>query len=172
MDRKQHDLDCLQLFLDRIRYFRESISLTDVANDPGYQSILKCEKILEEGSYSMTKAVSYLQGLLLNCALKPLDVENPLRVVKATITEPLGSSDTILRFTAGLVLGVHLDCTLENLDDTSDVFVMVINSDFFACRYFGLSSFQYFIHTLSLQLLPSNLIILQQRKSKETRENQ
>ena len=29
-----------------------------------------------------------------------------------------------------------------------------------------------FIHTSSLQLLPSNLVILQKRKSKETRENQ
>ena len=62
MNRKQHDLDCLQLFLDRIRRFRESISSVDTATDTGLQSILRCEKLLEEGSYSMTKAVSYLQG--------------------------------------------------------------------------------------------------------------
>ena len=128
MDRKQHDLDCLQLFLDRIRHFRETISSTDLANDTGFQSILKCEKLLEEGSYSMTKAVSYLQNLLLNCAVKTLEVENPLREIRAKITEPVGSSDTVLRFTAGLTLGVNVDCTLENIDDTSDVFVMVIRT--------------------------------------------
>ena len=125
MDRKQHDLDCLQLFLDRIRDFRESISSTDLANDPGFQSILKCEKLLEEGSYSMTKAVSYLQGLLLNCTVKTLNVENSLREIKTKIEEPYGHSDTVLRFTAGLTLGINVDCTLENLDDTSNVFIMV-----------------------------------------------
>ena len=130
MDRKQHDLDCLQLFLDRIKHFRETISSTDLANDPGFQSILKCEKLMEEGSYSMTKAVSYLQGLLLSCAVRTLDVNNPLRETRARIKEPIGSPDAILRFTAGLTLGVNLDCTLENLDDTSDVFVMVIKTNF------------------------------------------
>lgn len=130
MDRKQHDLDCLQIFLGRIKHFRESISSAGIANSSSFQSILKCEKLLDEGSFSMTKAVSYLQGLLLNCTLKILDVENPLREKKATIEEPFSSSDTIIRFTAGLILGIHVDCTLHNLDDTSDVFVMVSESRF------------------------------------------
>lgn len=125
MDRKQHDLDCLQLFLGRIRNFRESISSADVANEPSFQSILKCEKLLEDGSYSMTKAVSYLQGILLNCTVKTLAVENPLRQVKATIEEPFRSPNTTIRFTAGLTLGINIDCTLHNLDDTSNVFVLV-----------------------------------------------
>ena len=97
----------------------------ETSNDTGLQSILRCEKLLEEGSYSMTKAVSNLQGLLLNCSVRSINVENPMREVRAVINEPDGSSDAALRFTAGLTLGVHFDSCIENLDDTSNVFIQV-----------------------------------------------
>eukprot|EP00794_Sanderia_malayensis_P010994 gene10994-12157_t len=129
MDRKQHDLDCLQLFLRRIRHFRESMTAVGTTHDTGLQSILRCEQLLEEASYSMTKAVSNLQGLLLNCLIRPINVENPLREIKATINEPDGSSDAALKFTAGLTLGINLDAVIENVDDTSNVFIQVIYPD-------------------------------------------
>ncbi len=137
MDRKQHDLDCLQLFLQRIRHFRESISGVEIADDTGLQAILRCEKLLEEGSYSMTGAVSNLQGLLLNCLIRFINVENPLREVKAVMNEPSGNSDAVIRFTAGLTLGVNVDASIENLDDTSNVYIQVFVGDFRGTDYKG-----------------------------------
>lgn len=50
-------------------------------------------------------------------------------MVTATIIEPTGESDTALKFTAGLLLGIPLDAEIHNLEDTSHVRIMVKNSN-------------------------------------------
>ena len=44
---------------------------------------------------------------------------------KATIYEPTGESDTPLKFTAGLLLGVNFDAELENIEDLKNVRIKV-----------------------------------------------
>lgn len=46
-------------------------------------------------------------------------------MASATIIEPTGESDTALKFTAGLLLGIPLDAEIHNLEDTSHVRIMV-----------------------------------------------
>ena len=125
MERKQQELDSLQLFLDRIRHFREDVRSLADTDHIGLETVLNCEKLLEEKSYSMAEVLSYLQNLFLTCPVKVVCSENHLRESKAIITEPTGSSDNPLRFVSGLTLGVNLHANLENVEDTSNVYVQV-----------------------------------------------
>ena len=61
--------------------------------------------------------------------LKPLLVNNPVMVpravpldvkmAKAVINEPTGGSETAMKYMAGLVLGINMDCQVDNITDTS-----------------------------------------------------
>ena len=46
-------------------------------------------------------------------------------MTSATIIEPTGESDNPMKFTAGLLLGIDLDCEIQNLVDTANVRVRV-----------------------------------------------
>lgn len=46
-------------------------------------------------------------------------------MIKAVIVEPTGESDTPIKFTAGLLLGISLDVEIYNLSDVSNVRVQV-----------------------------------------------
>lgn len=46
-------------------------------------------------------------------------------MASAAIIEPTGESDTALKFTAGLLLGIPLDAEIYNLEDTSNVRIKV-----------------------------------------------
>ncbi len=48
-----------------------------------------------------------------------------VKMATATIIEPTGDSDTPLKFTAGLLLGIPFDCELRDLTDVSNVRIRV-----------------------------------------------
>lgn len=48
-----------------------------------------------------------------------------LTMTYATISEPTGKSDTPLKFTAGLILGVQFDAIIENVSDIKKVRIKV-----------------------------------------------
>jgi hypothetical protein len=48
-----------------------------------------------------------------------------IRMTSATIVEPTGESDTPVKFTAGLLLGITLDAEISNLSDVSNVRIQV-----------------------------------------------
>lgn len=47
-------------------------------------------------------------------------------MITAVIVEPTGESDTPVKFTAGLLLGISLDAEISNLVDVSNIRVQVI----------------------------------------------
>ena len=47
----------------------------------------------------------------------------------ATIIEPTGESDTPLKFTAGLLLGIPFDCELKDLTDVTNIRIRVSSID-------------------------------------------
>jgi len=49
-----------------------------------------------------------------------------LRMTSATINEPTGKSDTPLKFTAGLILGLQFDAVIENVSDIRNIRIKVI----------------------------------------------
>jgi hypothetical protein len=49
-----------------------------------------------------------------------------LRMTSATINEPTGKSDTPLKFTAGLILGLQFDAIIENVSDIKNIRIKVI----------------------------------------------
>ncbi len=49
-----------------------------------------------------------------------------LRMTSATINEPTGKSDTPLKFTAGLILGIQFDAIIENVSDIKNIRIKVI----------------------------------------------
>jgi integrator complex subunit 4 len=46
-------------------------------------------------------------------------------MITAVIVEPTGESDTPIKFTAGLLLGISLDAEIYNLTDVSNIRVQV-----------------------------------------------
>ena len=48
-----------------------------------------------------------------------------LRMTCATINEPTGKSDTPLKFTAGLILGLTLDAVIDNVADIKYIRIKV-----------------------------------------------
>ena len=72
-----------------------------------------------------------LQPLLLSKPLDPLSIEDISKVSmsRAIVYEPSGTSDTPLKYTAGLVLAVPVDCDLINVRDTSLVKVAIRTPD-------------------------------------------
>jgi len=46
-------------------------------------------------------------------------------MASAAIIEPTGESDTPLKFTAGLILGIPIDCELHDLEDMRHVRIQV-----------------------------------------------
>jgi hypothetical protein len=47
-------------------------------------------------------------------------------MTSATINEPTGKSDTPLKFTAGLILGLQFDAIIENVSDIKNIRIKVI----------------------------------------------
>ena len=76
-----------------------------------------------------------LQPLLLSKPLDPLSIEDISKVSmsRAIVYEPSGTSDTPLKYTAGLVLAVPVDCDLINVRDTSLVKVAIRTPDQKTC---------------------------------------
>jgi len=71
--------------------------------------------------------------------LKPLLVNNPVMVpravpldvkmAKAVINEPTGGSETAMKYMAGLVLGINMDCQVDNITDTSLLRICIFTGD-------------------------------------------
>jgi len=72
-----------------------------------------------------------LQPLLLSNPLEPLTIKDISKVSmsRAIVYEPTGSNDTPLKYTAGLVLAVPVDCDLFNVRDISLVRVAIRTPD-------------------------------------------
>ena len=72
-----------------------------------------------------------LQPLLLSNPLEPLSMRDISKVAmsKAIVYEPVGGNDTPLKYTAGLVLAVPVDCDLINVRDISLVRVAIRTPD-------------------------------------------
>ena len=68
-----------------------------------------------------------LQPLLISCPLEPLCIKNisEIAMTKAIMYEPTGNNETPLKYTAGLVLAVPIDCDLLNVGDISLVKVAI-----------------------------------------------
>ena len=71
----------------------------------------------------------FLQPLLLHHTIPSLLPCNKLNGIGAKIREPTGGSDNPLRFTAGLVLAVNIDCLLDNVQDLNQVKIKVSSSN-------------------------------------------
>ena len=57
-----------------------------------------------------------LQPLLLSNPVAGLaEVPLQIKMTRAVIHEPAGGAETALKFMAGLVLGIHMDCEVSNI---------------------------------------------------------
>ncbi len=87
-----------------------------------------------------------VSSLWLQIQLVFLVCISQIKMASATIIEPTGESDTALKFTAGLLLGIPLDAEINNLEDTSHVRIMVSRKlDFilvFSLKLWRMMSFQ------------------------------
>lgn len=54
------------------------------------------------------------------------DIVFQIKMTTATIMEPTGESDTPVKFTAGLLLGINFDAEIYNLEDVANVRIQVI----------------------------------------------
>ena len=71
--------------------------------------------------------------------LKPLLISNPIRglltvpldikMAKAVINEPTGGSETPMKYMAGLVLGIPMDCVLHNITNTNLIRICIFTAD-------------------------------------------
>lgn len=61
--------------------------------------------------------VRILQPLLLAHPLEPLEFNDKVAQSRAVIYEPQGMNETPLKYTAGMVLAVPVDCELHNVTD-------------------------------------------------------
>ena len=76
--------------------------------------------------------VHILQPLLLSFPLEslpPFEPHHRVARVSANIFEPQGMNETPLKYTAGMVLAVPVDCELHHIKDTANVRIAIKTPD-------------------------------------------
>jgi len=90
------------------------------------------------GVKEMLSAAEVKPGYLAK-KLRPLLISNPIRglltvpldikMAKAIINEPTGGSETPMKYMAGLVLGIPMDCQVYNITDTDLLRICIFTGD-------------------------------------------
>jgi len=99
----------------------------EIAKEPFLLGVLKCLSVAEaKPGYIARK-------------LKPLLISNPLvglqtvpldlSMARAVIHEPTGGQETPLKYMAGLVLGIPMDCEVHNITNTHTLRICIFTGD-------------------------------------------
>ncbi|XP_070538096.1 integrator complex subunit 4-like [Ptychodera flava] len=126
MERNKGEAESLQLcetFLARLNELQRYLSLSEIQPDPFTQAIFSEMHKLESSKSGII--MKFLQPLLLHHNIPALTLSNQLRRAKAVVTEPAGGSDNPLKFTAGLTLGLNVDCIIENIQDIQNIQIQI-----------------------------------------------
>ena len=73
--------------------------------------------------------VKILQPLLSKHPIKSLPFDESIRMSHATIYEPTGNNETPLKYTAGMILAVPVDCELFNVKNHNQVRIAILTPD-------------------------------------------
>ncbi|GAB6020124.1 hypothetical protein CHUAL_002853 [Chamberlinius hualienensis] len=112
-----------EYFLSQVEKLQKFL-WTNNLNPDSFVDAVFCEMgQLEDPKPGMVARI--LQPLLQSYRSPPLRLISQIHQAKATIYEPTGESDTPLKFTSGLVLGVNLDAEIENVEDLKTVRIKV-----------------------------------------------
>ncbi|CAG0888864.1 unnamed protein product [Darwinula stevensoni] len=80
---------------------------------------------MPEESADVAQSASNLEELLLRAPPVVLRLQSQVREAVATIYEPSGEAEVPLKFTAGLILGVPLDCEVSNVTEVGALRICV-----------------------------------------------
>ena len=124
---------------------KSALGLTD-AFVKEFQSLIKNmspEEVAKDSFLSEVKeilsATSEVKPGYLAKKLKPVLINNPvlgpdsaaldIQMVKAVIHEPAGGSETPMKYMAGLVLGIPMDCAVYNINNTDSLRICIFTAD-------------------------------------------
>ena len=115
------------------QFLREVESLDMISDDkmitssPFLSALIK--KLIDADDHKPGNMARILQPLLLAHPLESLSSDSSIALSKAVIFEPHGMNETPLKYTAGMVLAVPVDCELFNINDLSLVRVAIKTPD-------------------------------------------
>ncbi|XP_071798117.1 integrator complex subunit 4-like [Asterias amurensis] len=116
-----------QQYLQRLTLLHRYFMANNVKPDTFCQAVFSERHKLDASKAGIL--AKFLQPLLLHHTIPSLLPCNKLNGIGAKIREPTGGSDNPLRFTAGLVLAVNIDCLLDNVQDLNQVKIKVQFAD-------------------------------------------
>ncbi|XP_077987926.1 integrator complex subunit 4-like [Glandiceps talaboti] len=122
MNRNKGELEPLHLcekYLNRLNELQRYLSLSEIPPDSFSQAIFSEMHKLESSKPGII--MKFLQPLLLHHHIPALTLSNQLKRASAVVTEPAGGSDNPQKFTAGLTLGLNVDCVIENVQDVQNI---------------------------------------------------
>ncbi len=73
--------------------------------------------------------VKILQPLLLKHQIEPIAFDSNIKMARVDVYEPQGNNETPLKYTAGMILAVPVDCELRHVNDTSLVRIAIHTPD-------------------------------------------
>lgn len=116
--RKCNDMDGLQacqVFMQTMHNAQRFLKANELEPDRFVSELFASLANIEEPK--PTVMCKLIQALMFRIHPLPLTVSNQVRKVQAIIHEPTGTSDTPIRFMAGLSASLFLDASLENVQD-------------------------------------------------------
>jgi len=120
-------LSLTEAFIKEFELFCKEIVEGDIAKEPFLIGVLKSLTIPEaKPGYIARK----LKPLLISNPLVGLEtVPTELCMARAVIHEPTGGQETPLKYMAGLVLGIPMDCEVHNITNTDLLRICIFTGD-------------------------------------------
>eukprot|EP00090_Calanus_glacialis_P002411 TRINITY_DN11803_c0_g1_i1.p1 TRINITY_DN11803_c0_g1~~TRINITY_DN11803_c0_g1_i1.p1 ORF type:complete len:952 (-),score=245.87 TRINITY_DN11803_c0_g1_i1:99-2909(-) len=120
-------LSLTEAFMKEFEVISKEISEADIAKEPFLVGVLMSLTIPEaKPGYIARK----LKPLLISNPLVGLEsVPLDLAMARATIHEPTGGQETPLKYMAGLVLGIPMDCEVHNITNTDLLRICIFTGD-------------------------------------------
>ena len=106
----------------------DNLQITEEYQDcPFVKDLLK--SLTDEMNRKPGALVRILQPLLTKYPLECLNFDEDVTMSHAVVFEPIGNNETPLKYTAGMILAVPVDCELFNVEDPSLIRIAIQTPD-------------------------------------------
>ena len=121
---KKSALTSTELLLKELDNFEKN---EDYRNFPFVQDLL--QSLTDENQRKAGALVRLLTPLMVKYPIQSMPFDKDVTMAHAEIFEPVGNNETPLKYTAGMILAVPMDCELFNVEDPGLVRIAIQTPD-------------------------------------------
>ena len=122
-------LNSTEIFLKELEILQQNENQDQVLQDSPFLKDLIQSLAEDQSQRKAGNLVKILQPLLSKHPIKSLPFDESIRMSHATIYEPSGNNETPLKYTAGMILAVPVDCELFNVKNHHQVRIAILTPD-------------------------------------------